>query len=118
MRRSAVNRRNQHALGQQLLRGGFFPLFKGFKDLLGSRAYGDIFGEIHPPNRPCRINEKLCRTRNIRVVRSCTAMQQVVTTNDFCLWVRQECIGVAKFLSLAPIDFRRVHTNRDDLNPA
>jgi len=45
-------------------------------------------------------------------------MQQIVTPNHFRLWIGQECIGVAKLLSLASIDFRRVHANRDDMNPA
>ena len=45
-------------------------------------------------------------------------MQQIVTPNHFRLWIRQKCIGVAKLLSLAPINIRRVHANRDDLNPA
>ena len=43
-------------------------------------------------------------------------MQHIVSPNHFPLWVGQERIGVAKLLSLAPIDFRRVHTNRDYTN--
>ena len=46
------------------------------------------------------------------------AMQQVVTPNHFRLGIGQECVGVAKFLFLAPINIRRVHANRDDLNAA
>jgi len=45
-------------------------------------------------------------------------MQQIVTPNHFRLWIRQECIGEAKLLLLAPIDVRRVDANRDDMNPA
>ena len=45
-------------------------------------------------------------------------MQEIVPSNDFRLWIGQECVGVAEFLSLAPIDVRRVHANRDDMNPA
>ncbi len=45
-------------------------------------------------------------------------MQQIVTPNHFRLWIGQKRVGVAKLLSLAPIDFRRVNANRDDLNPA
>src|SRR4029077_8687471 len=45
-------------------------------------------------------------------------MQQIVTANDFRLRVGQERVSVAGFLSWAPIDIRRVHANRDDLNPA
>ena len=94
------------------------PLIKSLQHLLGSRAYGDVFGEIHPADYSARINEKLCRARNICPFRSCAAMQQIVTPNPFGLWIRQKCIGVAKLLSLAPIDVRRVHANRDDMNPA
>jgi hypothetical protein len=45
-------------------------------------------------------------------------MQQIVTANDFRLRVGEERVSVAEFLSWAPIDIRRVHANRDDLNPA
>ena len=45
-------------------------------------------------------------------------MQHIVTPNHFRFWIRQECIGVAKLLSLAPTDVRLVHANRDDMNPA
>jgi transposase len=100
------------------VRRSLLRLLKGFQHLFGSRAYGDVFREIHPADRPGGINEKLCRARNIRVVGSCAAMQEIVTANDFRFRIRQKRIGVAKFLSLAPIDIRRVHANRDDLNPA
>ena len=93
------------------------PSLKGFQRLFRTRTYGDVFGEIHPANCPGRINEKLCRTSDIRAFGSCTRVQQIVTPNHFCLGIGQECVGVAKFLSLAPIDIRRVHANRDDLNP-
>ena len=45
-------------------------------------------------------------------------MQEVVTPNHFRLWIGQKRVGVAKLLALAPIDFRRVNANRDDVNPA
>jgi len=45
-------------------------------------------------------------------------MQKIVAANDFCLRIRQECVGVAKFLSLALINLGSVDTNRDDMNPA
>jgi hypothetical protein len=99
------------------VRGSLLPLFKGFQHLFRTRTYGDVFGEIHPPDYSARINKKLCRARNICPFGSCAAMQQIVTPNHFRLWIRQECIGVAKLLALAPIDVRRVNTNRDDLNP-
>lgn len=94
------------------------PSLKGFQHLFRTRTYGDVFGEIHPADCPGGINEKLCRARNIRSFRSCAAMQQIVTPNHFCLGIGQKCIGVAKFLFLATINIRRVHANRDDLNPA
>jgi len=93
------------------------PLVKSLQHLLGSRAYGDVLGEIHPADYSARIDEKLCRARDVRAFGSCAAMQQIVTPNHFRLWIRQECICVAKLLSLAPIDFRRVNANRDDMNP-
>ena len=46
------------------------------------------------------------------------SMQEVVPPNDVRFGIRQERVGVAKFLSLAPVDFRCVHANRDHLNPA
>ena len=100
------------------MRGSLLPLIKSLQHLLGSRAYGDVFGEIHPADYSARINEKLCRARNICPFGSCAAMQQILMPNPFRLWIRQECVGVAKLLSLAPIDFRRVNANRDDINPA
>lgn len=92
-------------------------MFKGFQHLFGSRAYGDVFGQIHPADRPGGINQKLCRARDIRAFGSCAMMQQIVTPNHFRLWIGQERVAVTRFLSLASIDFRRVHTNRDDFNP-
>jgi len=100
------------------VRGSLLPLVKSLQHLLGSRAYGDVFGEIHPADYSARINEKLCRARDIRPFGPGATMQQIVAPNHFRLWIRQECIGVAKPLSLAPIDFRRVHANRNDVNPA
>jgi hypothetical protein len=100
------------------VRGSLLPLFKGFQDLFRTRTYGDVFGEIRPADYSARINEKLCRARNICPFGSCAAMQQIVTPNHFRLWIRQECIRVPQLLSLAPINVRRVHTNRDDMNPA
>ena len=94
------------------------PSLKGFQHLFRTRTYGDVFGEIHPANCPGRINEKLCRTRDIRAFGACARMQQIVTPNHFCLGIGQECVGVAKFLFLATTKIRRVHANRDDLNPA
>ena len=94
------------------------PLVKSLQHLLGSRTYGDVFGEIHPADYSARINEKLRRARNIRPFGPGATMQQIVALNHFRLWIRQECIGVAKLLSLAPIDVRWVHANRDDVNPA
>jgi hypothetical protein len=94
------------------------PSLKGFQYLFRTRTYGNVFGEIHPANCPGGINEKLCRTRDIRAFWSCTRMQQIVTPNHFCRGIGQECVGVAKFLFLATISIRRVHANRDDLNPA
>jgi len=93
-------------------------LLKGFEHLFRPRAYGNVFGEIHPADYPVRINEKLCRARDIRAFGPCAAMQQIVTPNHFRPRIGEERVGVAKVLSLASVNFRRVHTNRDRLNPA
>lgn len=93
-------------------------LLKGSQDLFRPRAYGDVLGEIHPANYPVRIDEKLCRARDVRALGSCAAMQQIVSPNHFRLRIGQKRVGVAKLLSLVSIDFGRVHTNREDLNPA
>src|SRR6266550_279327 len=100
------------------MRSRLLRLFKGLQLLFGPRAHSDVFGKIHPADHTGGINEKLCRAGNIRTFGSRATMQQVVTPNHFCLGIRQECIGVAKFLTLASVDFRCVHTNRDHLNPA
>jgi hypothetical protein len=100
------------------VRGSLLPLFKGFQHLFRTRTYGDVFGEIHPADYSARINKKLCRARDVCAFGSCAAMQKIATPNHFRLRVRQECIGVTEFLALAPIDVRRVHADRDDLNPA
>jgi hypothetical protein len=91
---------------------------KGLQHLFGPRAHSNVFGKIHPADRTRGINEKLCRAGNIRAFGPRAAMQQVVTPNYFRLGIGQERVGVAKFLSLAPVDFRCVHTNRNYLNPA
>ena len=93
-------------------------LSKGFQHLFWPRAHRDVLREIYPADYSARIDEKLCRARNVGAFGSCAAMQHIVSLNHFRLWIREKGIGVAKFLSLAPIDFWCVHTNRDDLNPA
>jgi len=100
------------------VRGSSLPLVKGLQHLFWSRTYGDVFGQIHPADYSARINEKLCRARDIRVLGSCATMQQIVTPNHFRLWIGQKRVGVAKLLALAPIDFQRVNANRNDVNPA
>jgi len=101
-----------------LVRRRELGFLKGFQHLFGPGAYGNVFGEVHPSDCPGGINEKLCRTRNVSAFGSCTWMQYIVTPNHFRFWIGEECVGVTKFLSLAPIDVRRVHANRDDLDPA
>lgn len=64
--------------------------FKGFQDLFGTRAHGDVFGKIHPPNDAIRIKQKFSRTGNVRTFRPGAAMQQVVTPNDPGVRVGQE----------------------------
>jgi hypothetical protein len=92
--------------------------FERFQHLFRPRAHGDVLGEIHPADYPARIDEKLCRTRDVGALGPRSSMQHIVSPNYFRLRVRQECVGVAQFLALASIDLRRVHTNGDDLNPA
>ena len=93
-------------------------LVKSFQHLFGPRTHSDVFGEIYPANYSARINEKLCRASDVRAFGPCAAMQQIVTTNHFRPGIGQERVGVAKFLTLAPVNFRGVHTDRDHLNPA
>jgi hypothetical protein len=93
-------------------------LLEGFQHLFRSRTHSDVFGEIYAANYSALINEKLCRASNVRAFWACAMMQQVVTPNHFRLGIGEKRVGVAKFLSLAPVDFRCVHTNRDHLNPA
>jgi hypothetical protein len=54
---------------------------KGLQHLFRPGADGDVFREIYPTYHSGRINEKLCRTRNIRAFGSCAAMQEIVTSN-------------------------------------
>ena len=117
MRSSAVNRLCQERY-LPLLRASLLPSFKGLQHLFGPRAHGDIFSEIYPADRPAGINQKLRRTRDVCAFWPCAAMQEIVTANHFGLRVRQERIGVTKFLAVTLIDFRRVDANRDNLNPA
>lgn len=62
-------------------------LIERVKHLLGPRANGDIFREIHPANHSVRIDQKLGWTSNICAFRSCARMQYVVTANDFRLGI-------------------------------
>jgi hypothetical protein len=45
-------------------------------------------------------------------------MEQIVTPDHFRIRVRQECVGKAQLLPVAPIDFRRANTQRDHANSA
>ena len=93
-------------------------LFKGSQDLLGPRAHSDVLGEIHPADDPARIDKKLCRTRDVGAFGPRATMQHIVSPYHVRLRIGQKRVGVAKFLALAPIDLRCVHTNGNDLNPA
>src|SRR5262249_50037886 len=117
MRLSSVNRYGR-SLGLLLVRGSLLRFLKGFQHLFGSRAHGDVFSEIYPADCSARINQELRRTRDVCAFRSCGTMHEIVTPNHFRPRVRQERISITKFLSLTSIDFRRVDTNRDNLNPA
>ena len=91
-------------------------LIKGFQRLFGTRAHGYVFREIHPANYPGGINQEFSRASNISSLRPGAGMQQVVTPNDFCLWIGKEGVSEMQFLPLAAIDGRRVNTQRDDAN--
>jgi hypothetical protein len=93
-------------------------LFEGFQHLLWPRPHSDVLGEIYPADYPVRIDEKLCRARDVGAFGPRAAMQHIVSPNYVRLRIGQERVSVTKFLTLAPIDLRRVHTNGDDLNPA
>jgi hypothetical protein len=43
-------------------------------------------------------------------------MQHIITANDFRLGIRKKSVGIAKSLSLAPVDFRRFNADRDNTN--
>jgi hypothetical protein len=102
----------------RLLRSGLLRLFRGFQHLFWSRAHSDVLREIYPADYAVRINEELRRACDICSLRPCALMQHIVPPNHLRLRIGQERIGVAKFLTLVLIDFRRVHANRNDLNPA
>ena len=44
-------------------------------------------------------------------------MQQVVTPNDFRLWIGKECVREMQFLPVSAIDFRGVNAQGYHANP-
>jgi hypothetical protein len=99
-------------------RTGVSHFVKCFQHLFWSRTDSDVFREINPTYNTARIDKEFRGTGNVCAFGSRAAMQEIVTSNDLRVRIRQESIGVTKFLSPTSIDFWRVHTNRDDINPA
>jgi hypothetical protein len=100
------------------MRDSLLRLLKGFQHLFRPCTYGDVFGEIHPADRPGGINQKFCRARNVSAFGPGAGMQEIVTSDHIRARIRQECIGITKFLALASVDLGSVNANRGDTNPA
>lgn len=91
---------------------------ESFQHLLGTRAHGDVVCQVDPANHTTGINQKFSRASNVGSLRSGAGMQQVVTANDFRLWIGKERVREMQFLPLAAIDFRRINAQRDHTNAA
>ena len=61
-----------------------------FEHLLGSRAYGDVPGEVYPSNHAIRIKQKLGRACDVRSFRSRSGMQHIIPADDFGLGIRKQ----------------------------
>ena len=61
-----------------------------FEDLLGSRAYSDVPGEIYPANHAIRIKDKFGWARNVRSFRSRPGMQHIISADDFGLRIGKQ----------------------------
>ncbi len=96
--------------------GSSVRFIERFQDLFGTRPDSDIFREIYPANCPGGINKKLRRAGNIGAFRSCASMQQIVTMNDFRLWIREKGKGISQLPPLPPIDLRCVNADCDHAN--
>jgi hypothetical protein len=58
-----------------------------FQDLFGPRAYGNVFGEVHPADRPTRIN-----------------LETLPVAQYLCLWVLRSDAGDRNVESHPPSD--------------
>jgi hypothetical protein len=93
-------------------------LIKNRENLFWARANAQILGQVHPANRPGRIDQKFSGPRNVASVRAALVVEQVKAANGVKLFVGEEGVGVALLLTKIPGDWGRVHADGYDLHSA
>ena len=77
-----------------------------------------VFRQVHPPDGPRRIHQKLGRPCNVTALFSCAGMNQVVTANHLRLRVGKKSVGVAGLLTKIARDLGSVYAYRYGANPS
>lgn len=93
-----------------------FELSGNFKDLFGPDTNPVIMGQVHPPNCPGRIDEKLRRPRDVVPAFSLALMNQVVTTDNFSTRIRKKRKRITRLLHQAARSLRRIDADRHRKN--
>ena len=76
---------------------GAFKRLRFLYDLLWSRTHPIVLRKIHPADHARRIRQKLRRSSDVLSINPCAGMEQVVTTNYICVWVREKRVRVTAF---------------------
>jgi hypothetical protein len=100
------------------LGGSSAKLIQNYEDLLRARANAQILGQVHPADRPGRIDQEFAGPRNVASMRAALVVEQVKTANGVKLFVGEERVRVALLLTKIPGDWGRVHADGHDLHSA
>jgi hypothetical protein len=85
----------------------------GLQHLFGTRANSDILGQVYPPNRAGRINQKFSWTRNVGVSRPSSFVQKIVTPHNFSRGIGKKSVSEAHLLTMPQGHIWRVNADRD-----
>ena len=73
-------------------------LLKSLEHLFRTRANGNVVSEVHPSDDAIGIEEKFRRSRDVRLFRSRSGVQYIVSTNDLRFRIRKQWKGAPEFL--------------------
>ena len=86
---------------------------RGRDHLFRTRPNAKIPGQVHPAHRPRSIDEKLSGSRDVLSILAAAFVEQVVSADDFRLWIGKERIRVPGLLSQIRRLLRRIDADRD-----